>query len=433
MSSYISEKKIIYSIIILLFGMIICIENNVIIQIIVFWLMYIIGIILYKIDILHPFVWFLGAFSLYSTAYPILYILNASTKFGLSREPLIWNWIAYFAFVVCFRDSKVKIEEIKKTVYFNTRSIECIIHLSTLIFILVSISISRCNLSGKNEIYATGNILYNFAFSWIYLYFFLFTFVIYINVESKTKRNRKIIMIISEVGLATILMTLYSGERDILLEYMLIVIISLYNFKWIGKKQIIFMAVIFIILFPLTSIYKYYFLTGNLGELKIDGQPRNILINFLTGEFESASKNLQILSNHKLEVKAKFMGLSYLSDLTRIIGYAPCSSLGWFNYTFYNGSSVGHGFTLVGEGYVNFGVIGIIISFSLLSRIMSYIYIESKKGIFGKIIFVCSISIFIYSLRADFANIFSPFVRHVIFPAFIVYIIKTIRIREMNK
>ena len=100
----------------------------------------------------------------------------------------------------------------------------------------------------------------------------------------------------------------------------------------------------------------------------------------------------------------------------------------WFNKTYFSENRAGQGFSLVAEGYINFGFLGIILVFVLVGLLIKFIYQRSSKNIYYFSFYVVSIPVFMYSIRADLTNILSPIIRQnlivVILVLFITQIIR---------
>ena len=90
---------------------------------------------------------------------------------------------------------------------------------------------------------------------------------------------------------------------------------------------------------------------------------------------------------------------------------------------FPNVHSTKYGFTLVGEGYLNGGYFGIVMIFMLTGFLMRFLYINAQRNIYGMLIYLYMIPIFIYSTRADFANILSPLLKYAILGTLVIVFI----------
>ena len=60
-------------------------------------------------DLFHPLCWFPPFYALYSSAYAILYLVGYNTKYGYSKEGLVYSWIGLAVFLICISTKKVSI------------------------------------------------------------------------------------------------------------------------------------------------------------------------------------------------------------------------------------------------------------------------------------------------------------------------------------
>lgn len=362
-----------------------------------------------KLDIFHPYVWYGGALTVYSIGYPVLYMLGADVSRGYTSEPLRMSWIALVVIIVMIPSYSIKrdIDKTKKNAVPKN-----LIDISVLYIVGCIFLIAKSGMANKTEIYAQNNKFYMIAFSLVYL---LLVFYVYGFSVHKCNKEKINVILIIEIGIATIGLSLFSGERDIMLNFALVTVLLLYYWKIINIKQLIVMGMLGVLIFPLTSVYKYYFLSGAKGSNFSFGLDlKSIAVNFFHGEFESASRNLQLLVNHESITKGIMGGKTYLSACTRIFGYAPWSCISWFMTSFFEPTRAGQGFTVIGEGYINFGYMGIIFEFIIIGAMLSYMYKRHNRSITWLTIYISSFPIFIYAVRADLANILSPMCRHVL-------------------
>ncbi len=84
------------------------------------------------------------------------------------------------------------------------------------------------------------------------------------------------------------------------------------------------------------------------------------------------------------------------------------------------------GFTIIGEGYLNFGYIGVVLWAIMLGLLVKKLYFSSKRSLTWLVIYVISIPTFIYSSRADLSNITSPLIKQTIIPLAILYVVNKI-------
>lgn len=407
-----SINKMLLMIMLLLSGFVMYTTNSPLVQVYAFVIQYLLTIFLLKTDFINPLFWFLGGLTIYSIGYPLLYIADVETIVQLTTEPLKWSWLAYFIFVISFRSTNAVCKFHVDCNMIDKSFIKKFIYISGL-FVLVSVLlIADSGYANKGEIYSDGNLYISMAFYIIYVIHTIYVWIMQLNyIEGESNYY-----LIVYIGIISLLMTMYSGERDILFRFMIITVCSLYLQKSISNKMLFCFFSFFIILIPLSRMMKYYFLTADSVAMNFYESPELLFLGIIGGEFESASKNLQILANDEGNSMYALYGLSYLSAITRIFGYAPYSAIEWFNNKYYFGSLVGHGFTIVGEGYVNFGMAGIVFNFIVIGKIMSYLYNNRFKNTILATIYICMIPTMIYVMRADFSNLLSPLFKQIIVP-----------------
>lgn len=409
--------------IILFFSILLCFINYsfnaCIVQIISFWIFLTAVIVVMGGDFFHPYVWFLGAHILYSTAYPILYYMNIRTNRGYSSEPLFMSSLAILFFVLVVPAKRIEAQLLDKS-HEAKKLNKSYLHILTIIITLSAFAIKILGYSNKKEIYGSSS-FFTEVLSLVLIYINVFTLESCNMLSYENMIDKKTTI---EIFIATFSITIFTGERDLFFRLSLIVILMLYFFGKIEKKSLILILCIFVILIPLSWKFKYFFLSGQLVDKSYDNGIKSVIENFLTGEFESASRNLQNLVNNKNISMGVMKGKTYISDITRIFGYAPYSAQRWHQNTFYATSSTGQGFTLVGEGYINFGYFGVIIEYIIVGLFIRVLYLNNNKNIYTLFIYISCIPIFIYANRADLSNVFSPFVRHVLLSAYIYNILK---------
>ena len=115
------------------------------------------------------------------------------------------------------------------------------------------------------------------------------------------------------------------------------------------------------------------------------------------------------------------------------INFIDFGAVRWFNETFFSADRAGQGFTLVGEGYINFGYFGIIILFIFVGLLIKFLYLKSNKNIYWFPIYLLSIPTFMYSIRADLANIISPLFSQIITTILIILLTNYLGKQLANK
>ena len=199
-----------------------------------------------------------------------------------------------------------------------------------------------------------------------------------------------------------------------------------FMFGLLKKKSIPILTVLGIILLAGSKVFKYFFLRGETaGELTSD----NLIINFLSSDFSAHTRNLQALVENRTE---GVLGFQYLlSDISRIL-FAMMdipNTARWFNDDImprYHLSGGGYGFTIIGEGYVTLGIVGIIFVMFVASYFLRYLYLNSTKSALYLALYIYMLPQCIYATRQDLICIFSPFIKHALLGFVLLKIIKNI-------
>jgi oligosaccharide repeat unit polymerase len=223
--------------------------------------------------------------------------------------------------------------------------------------------------------------------------------------------------------------SLITGERDIFFCYILATIMVLINFSKINKSQILLLVVCALFLIPISSRYKNILYINDDDKVSKSAELPIIAQIFFSGEFLAGGRNLETILQYE---EPKRYGMSLINDITRAI-IPPFivqveNSVGWFAYKYhYNLVRIGQGlgFSIIAEGYLNFGFAGIFLWFTVISIII--IVLHNKTGNqYVLLLYVFMIPNFIYAIRGDFSTILSPMVKQIIIPIIFLKIISYI-------
>lgn len=390
--------------------MVLLLTNNIILDIISFIILVIGAVKIAKFDFAHPYVWYSFVFMLYSVSYPILYLNNMTYDvYFYSKELMFSQWLALATFLLVVGPKKVDYSRLN---LLKTKTItsKYILILTSIILIFTIIEISTGGYSHKSDIHSSGSFVVSLGFRAVLIFLLLYT----INLTANAIRMKKLDLRLSlYVGSIIFFIVFFSGERDLLIRFFVIIFFVYYIFIKDSKlsKELILLGLLSLSLIPILKQYKYFGLTGE----KIQSES-NFLFSFLTSDFMSASKNMQILLLDETS-EGKFKGATFLSAITRtfnldkLLDLDIISSSQWYNQNYFGLNRSGQGFTIVGDGYVNFGFIGIVVLFVIIGFLLKFIYLQSNKGIYHFTFYILSIPIFMYAIRADLANILSPLIK----------------------
>ncbi len=379
-------------------------------------------------DIYHPMCWYPPFFALYSCSYTIFYMTGYVTKYGYSKWNIGYSLIALTVILLILPTKKIQLTPNGKDnnkVNVNLSAVEIALNCLLLLTLAAIIYILSKGFISKSDILQNGGAFINITFKAVYMILMLFAYCMII----KLKNNLKISFIwLIKTVIPVILFSLVTGERNYMFQIILIGFVCLSLFGKIRKSFFLLLIPIGVVIFPLTHIFKLYLLTGNkFGQFSME----NLLYQFLNGEFISASRNLQILIQNGL--KDYFKGFALLNDFASCFVDMEFSNQRWFNGTFFPGSATQYGFTLVGEGFMNGGIIGIIIVFAIVGILMRLLYVNANKNAYFMVAYIYMIPIFIYVTRADIGNLISPMIKYAFFGSFIIYILQKIRITVAGK
>ncbi|MEN6473025.1 MAG: O-antigen polymerase [Syntrophaceae bacterium] len=398
-----------------------------------------------RFNLHHPFFWFNGIFWLYSIASPILYLIGFQA--GSSAPDITSHIHAVFieyAAVVVFSVAV----GVKKVVYKNIslHNLETLAN-GSIPFMFISFFISlimifmfyRLGITDKIQKYDTGSYATNISFVFTFI-LVGFCFYYLRNLHRYGKQPYKILCLLV---IYFFIAYLVIGERGIFFR-MIVVITLLYTTtqKNINKSIIVAFLVTGIVLSTLMGYTKNLLVKPDISSFLSSTQlinietPRDILYILLGSEFRSASDNMASLVSMVPESIPFFLGRSTWWEIksSMRIGVladreSAMSSAVWFAQTFYPGGwdkGKGYGFALVGQGYLDFGLIGVILLFLILGLIIGFIYRQSCKNVLYFVFYINLVPIVMYSVRQSIAPIISQSLKHIVLPMFLMFCMGTI-------
>lgn len=380
-----------------------------------------IGWVLSDIELMHPLTWFPPIFFMYSISTPVLVLSGEIDYLQGIEYTILLEWIALVAFILALVNSPKPIKRYSLRVLSNIKKIVSPIYIVSLIMssIYLLYIINR-GLSSKYAI-ATDKSIFSHLQPFFSIFVLCFLILFTYSIIDRKKKPLSILFI----GLGfTFLILIVAGERDLFLRALIGAIFLLHILYKKFKRRYLFLigglGVVSISL--LNNLKNFVFGTRTIQNKE------SIIADIFGGEFMSASRNLNTLINQD-DMWQPFFGETILWDI-KIATIGNATSPGaWFNQIFYPNlvsRGGGNGFTLVGEGYMNFGILGIILSFFLLGVFLRYLHYMAHGNLMWLVIYVTLIPIVIYAIRGDFATILTHFSKHIVLPLLIIYIIKVI-------
>ncbi|TBU74535.1 O-antigen polysaccharide polymerase Wzy [Phytopseudomonas daroniae] len=200
---------------------------------------------------------------------------------------------------------------------------------------------------------------------------------------------------------------LLMGERDYIFRLAFcLVVLSFSRFPIANFFVLALILICLVLLLPVTQAAKGLLLPGADFELTYD------LKLIFYGEFISASRNIYMLIENGVEHAYSF----FWSDIARAFvpfgaNYGFESTGSWYNNTYRveNGFSgtAGWGFSLIAQGYLIDGYVGVALVMGIVSSVLHYFYARRGLSSLWMIFYVMTLSTAIYCIRSDLANFLS--------------------------
>lgn len=193
----------------------------------------------------------------------------------------------------------------------------------------------------------------------------------------------------------TIILSLMLGYRSRLITYVLIILMMYNKTKKIKNFYVIIIALVGIIIVALLGI-----LRANMSNLE-----SNSLLNEILIILDNGSTNIQYMFDYFPEKVPFQHGSTFLINILMLLPGPDMDFTLWLkeklNLTFAGGGVTP---TLLGEFYINFNYIGVLIGFALLGIVAYYLqkyYSNSEKVFFSSLLF----HQFVGSVRGGLGNI----------------------------
>jgi|GEM_PF-3002686 len=371
-----------------------------------FWLIVIVILYITRFDLTHPLMWFSGSFALYNTGYSLLYVLGYPVNSGYSKDNIILSLLALSVVLLIIGVRKYDIGGYFNSENFNIMSsksnkrITELILISLLALLLFSIfMLHQTPFIHKNEMLAARDIFFVLgAYCTRFLTFFsCFYSILFVDIDKiKTK-----LFIFSSLILI-LLFSLFTGERDAMFRFIVAIIVVLVIREKLSKRMLMLLIPISMVAIIVGRYFKYYFVSG-IVNTSIKGQP--FIYNFLTSDFHAAGENLQVLLNNSWTKSIHGFSLIAVDFISPFFSGESFINVGnWFNNTFYPGS-YSRAFTLLGEGYVIGGILGIAILFTILGFGIKFLYKKSTKNIYWLVVYIYSIPTIISAFRSTLGTV----------------------------
>lgn len=385
-----------------------------------------------RFDLGHPYVWFLPVFTMYALSAPILVELGELQYLDTYSQVILYHYIAAAMYVLFAGPRRYQFKFPETPFRKNSIGVKVVFFICLTGSILYLTFLATSGIESKYDRALMSNPLGFIGFS-----FYMLTTVISIIIVQQKLNLSKVkifkgpmkwpILLSATIIMFYVFAFLVSGERHNLFRILLVFII-LYHilYKPIRARYLLLILLLGLVISSLAQETKMLLLRTD-ASFSLE----RVWLDILYSEFKSSGRNMAILIDYVPYSFPFSNGEFLLSDLIRSVipGFLfPRfdSTTVWFNQTFFPHfyeSGGGVGFSLVGVGYVNFGVWGVIALFALSGYMMRKLYKRATCSVLALIIYINIIPIFLFSVRGDLSTLISQTWKHVLLVVLLIVVI----------
>jgi oligosaccharide repeat unit polymerase len=215
-----------------------------------------------------------------------------------------------------------------------------------------------------------------------------------------------LVMLIVMLGSVAIL-----GERDYVFRFGFCMLVVYFS-----QKRNASLVVMLLILLALTAVLP--FSQAAKGLLLPGGEfGKNFSVDdIFLGEFFAASRNIYMLLHYGVEQSYSFLVTDLARGLLPLSGGGDLRSAGnWYNNVYrvqnnFAGNS-GWGFSLVAEGYLVGGSLGVVVVMGVVGAFAQTLYGLRTRSDYWFALYVLALPTIVYGIRADLANVLSQTIK----------------------
>ncbi|HEY7335881.1 MAG TPA: O-antigen polymerase [Bryobacteraceae bacterium] len=378
--------------------------------------------LLVRFDILHPYTWYLPLYLLYSASVPTLAAMGAWPYGGSIAEAVRAEWLAACAFVIFVGPAR-RNPRFDNRAVLSLQSPSWAVYLASLALTVVFLGgILAGGFSSKMEIARSDAIFLRLdpAFSILAL-----AYAILLANGFARGRSRWPFALFT-IGWNLLALGI-CGERDYVLRILWITIYVTHVFHArLDPKKLLAGALILLALIPAMGDLKSVFMSHESNVVNVN-QP---LQRLLTDEFLTASDNLTLLIRDP--AWPRLYGQTLLWDLEQSLlsgslfphssGVAPTLKFNQYYFPDIVATGGARGFTLVGEGYMNFGLAGAGIWYAILGGFVGFLYRRASTSSLWMLGYIVGMPLTIYLTRTDFSNLIAQFGKHIALPLALIFL-----------
>ncbi len=437
------------------------ISNDILIlKIIAFFIFSIFAAFSVKFDILHPYMWFIPCFVMYSIASPLLLELGTHPYNSFGGHPirvfdhgkvLNLHFIAMIAasFFITPAVNKPYHDLTSERFAILKKGVSWIFIISLLLCISHVVGNKMMGFTGKGDMVLSRNPLSKFSFAFNIVNVCASIYLLEYLVKKETS---KMVRFVTFASVLLFISFLLSGHRNIMYRFFVMFIMLYCSYKKISLKKLLIIFSLFVVgMFAATQLEnlkmallreyvpmrRYINIESQLGLATLSPYKVWILqtLTSILGTELMTSSNVLAIIVYNVPRNLPFLyGSGFLYDIVRAVapGFlfyweAVSTASHYHKLLFPNLYYAGHGpgFSLVAAGYANFGLIGVTGLFSFYGYILKRLYAWYSKSLIGFIFYINFIAIGIIAIRTDLSAPISQSWKHILLPLGVMLLIGT--------
>ena len=190
---------------------------------------------LVKFDLIHPYCWFSLTFCLYNTSYTILYAMGYDTYAGYSYQNTVFTLIA-LAVVLTVVGGEVVDDKLEDNItLINTKYNDLLFYIFAILAVVFAFILLRRGYSGKIAMKEANDVFYSLG---VHLIRWMLVIMLIQMCYNKCVENKKVIAYVLVSLAASVILGLLTGERDMFIRTILVLLFVLFYFGKIKKKHL---------------------------------------------------------------------------------------------------------------------------------------------------------------------------------------------------
>jgi oligosaccharide repeat unit polymerase len=389
--------------------------------------------VVYRSDILHPLVWFPIFFALYTLFFPLSLLLLQGELDPIALKAIdlsLYGLVGFCLGVAMVGAKPISYPRVILQPFISTSKtlVACAVcWFGTAVYLVAAV---RSGATTKRELVdaaASGSPMLRLG-----PFFVLLTLFAVLYLQRRWSEQRPSTWFLAAALVWFAIGMLVSGQRDYLFRFL----VSVFFLFHASRRRIPLWAFVVCIMLgvvamPITQASKGLLL-GNPFALDVQA------LELFAGEFSNAGRNLYVIL---VSEPNPFNGTTFVWDLQRVfalnvLGGESVGTSEWFNrrYRVEEGiaGTSGWGFSIVAEGYINYGAFGVFATLFFMGAVSGWLYRRSPRSACWLVGYILYISAATYSIRADMANFVSPNLKFVLVPMLFIYVMSQTRVRPLR-